>query len=392
MKYRIRNNINSFRSIVFTIYTAITIVFNIALPKGGFAMYGVPITWGYLLMIPFFLYGFLYVVTKQRITTRRIITFFFMSFFMIYFLVFLIDLESYSIGYGLLLSSVINFLVFPFVFIIFSDIYIKPIIDVDSIYHKLIIKCVYFIAIYGIVLFLYKTYTGRYFEIPYITINIKDYGKMDFKFNNRGGGVFKLISTYNNGNIFGISAIFLLPFISNIRSAKLLLKTAMFLTLSRTVWLGLIVYEIINYRKKISKLLIFVPLGLLIVILILLVVLEKDSSFIFDLTLNGRINSESFKELAVWYSDDFGGLSEIIYLGVLKNLGLIGLIFFIVYWVSPLLLSSLSKNRFNLFQKKMSYSVMSYIIICFIDSAYSWIPVGLFFWIANSILLIRNKN
>src|SRR5690606_38415621 len=66
------------------------------------------------------------------------------------------------------------------------------------------------VSVYGIFLFFYKLLTGSFIEIPYLTVNAGDVGEMEGKSIDRGG-IFKLISTYNNGNVYGISMLILLP-------------------------------------------------------------------------------------------------------------------------------------------------------------------------------------
>ena len=69
---------------------------------------------------------------------------------------------------------------------------------------------VLFVSAYGIFLFFYKLGTGSFIEIPYLTVNAGDLGELEGKSIDRGG-IFKLISTYNNGNVYGISILILLP-------------------------------------------------------------------------------------------------------------------------------------------------------------------------------------
>jgi len=47
-------------------------------------------------------------------------------------------------------------------------------------------------------------------EIPYFTINAADVGEVADKYNQRGN-IMKLISTYNNGNIFGVCTLMFFP-------------------------------------------------------------------------------------------------------------------------------------------------------------------------------------
>src|SRR5690606_34127372 len=104
------------------------------------------------------------------------------------------------------------------------------------------------VSAYGIFLFFYKLATDSFIEIPYLTVNAGDVGELEGKSIDRGG-VFKLISTYNNGNVYGISLLMLLPlytFLEKRLSSVLTVKASLVLTLSRTVWAGLVVYEVLS--------------------------------------------------------------------------------------------------------------------------------------------------
>src|SRR5690606_25097688 len=86
--------------------------------------------------------------------------------------------------------------------------------------------------------------------------NAGDVGALEGKHIDRGG-IFKLISTYNNGNIFGICMVMLLPLYACLERRtwpQLVVKAALVLTLSRTVWAGLIAYEVLHrlYVRRVT--------------------------------------------------------------------------------------------------------------------------------------------
>ena len=71
--------------------------------------------------------------------------------------------------------------------------------------------CVFLAAAWGIFLFFFRPLTGHFIEIPYITVNASDYGELENTKNIARGTLFKLISTYNNGNLYGVATLLLLP-------------------------------------------------------------------------------------------------------------------------------------------------------------------------------------
>ena len=148
------------------------------------------------------------------------------------------------------------------------------------------------VALYGIVLFVYKIVTGDWIEIPFLTINYGDVGLMDYKHINRGGDIFKLISTYNNGNIYGVCMLMLLPFYEQCEDKgwkTLIVKASLVLTLSRTVWIGLVFYELVlqfYIRRQFSKTILrqfgMLTAGVAGVLAALYLLLGRSIGFVFD--------------------------------------------------------------------------------------------------------------
>jgi len=64
-------------------------------------------------------------------------------------------------------------------------------------------------------------------------VNLDDIGTLDSKYNSRQGGLSKLISTYNNGNQYGVATLLLLPLFDafeHSRFRKLVVRAALVLT------------------------------------------------------------------------------------------------------------------------------------------------------------------
>ena len=378
---------------IFTIVLGILLILNVAIPKGGLAFGEIPITWGY---ISIFLFA-AYVVTTgfliKSISKYRLLSYLLTIPFSILFIIYILTVEVVEVGLGYIISALLSFLVFPFLFIIPIERFIKRILINFDTFHRIILNIILFIALFGIFLFLYKINTGTDLEIPYITVNEKDIGYIKWKFNGRGDGLYKLISTYNNGNIFGLCMLFLLPFTRYHKYHKFILKLAIILTISRTVWFGLIMYELISYRRYILKILLAVTIGIPITLLITMYVLNKDLSFLLDPTLNGRITKGTFNSIGLFFSSNtFVGIAEMTYLSILKQMGVLGLLFFTLQVFSPLLISkiyNLSRNQ-NAFQNQLKVGILAYLAAAFIDGAYLLIPVNLFLWFSNSLIIQKN--
>ena len=251
---------------------------------------------------------------------------------------------------------------------------------------------------YGIFLFVYKIQTGSFIEIPGLTINYHDFGGLDYKHNDRGG-FFKLISTYNNGNIYGVSILMLLPFTELIVKKKfrslvrLFVFLSLFLTLSRTVWIGMFVYIILSITRK--NFIILTLLGLLslggLYLIITSFITQDILTFILSKDLGGRLTTitDIKTHYLFWnFKDNFNGISEITYAAVYKYFGLIGLILFIIHWSFPLIFTFKSRCSEVIILRK---SIIIYLIIAGADGAFQYIPVMLFFWMVYAIIFEHKR-
>jgi hypothetical protein len=220
-------------------YVVVTLIFLFAFPKGGIKENSLPITWGYLLLFlpcPFYLFS----IAKNRIFSARLLTYLLTLPFSVWSVLILSLSDKSSLVFVRFSSFIISFIFMPFILLlIFGDI-------LDRLWFQKILKntfkvCIRFVVLFGIFHFFYKLITGIYFEIPFLTINADDYGMTPTKMNLRNDYVSKLISTYNNGNIFGISMLIISPLYLSIEKRRIfvsLLGIALLLTLSRTVWIG----------------------------------------------------------------------------------------------------------------------------------------------------------
>ena len=130
-----------------------------------------------------------------------------------------------------------------------------------------------------------------------------------------------------------------------------------------------------------------------IIIAVIYFVLDKGISFIFDPTLNDRIKPDALQNINILFEPNSFSLEEMMYFSIIEGLGVVGIFLFLIYFFSPSLVSFLfnSKN-FSEYQKRMLIGIVTYLLVVFIDNAFALIPVGLFFWFANSFVLINSKR
>lgn len=374
----------------------IGLLFLVYLPKGGFKIIGIPFTWGYLYL------GFLFVLSvfilfEKRaflIQTKHFICYLATLPFVVYFSL-NIFFRGYDGSLGNLVAFYVSFVFLPLLFYLFLSPFFKK---MDFVYlEKRIAQAVFLVSLYGIILFAFKQLTGHYIEIPYVTVNAGDLGTLEGKYNMRGS-LYKLISTYNNGNIFGVCILMLFPIFhkKNISKIKLgIVILALILTLSRTVWLGLLFYFILIYKDSIFRLIkIYALLGL-ILILIGAFLMNRYfqygslSGFILDSNLGGRIHQiRQLSGLSFFGNQTFKFIEEIVYLSIFKQLGLIGLILFCFSFFMPVYIAITTKKNNYLYL----VGCMVYLFVCCSDGCMLYIPTLVFFYFVSTMIFISKNN
>jgi hypothetical protein len=370
------------------------VLFLVAFPKGGVQLAGVPITWGYLLV------GALGVIcavrlaagASGRIGRLHLLALAALLPFQIVAMATFVGLGAESIGFTL--SFLATFFFIPAVCLVATALYL-PAIDVDELLRWLR-NAVRFVAVYGIFLFFFRLTQGYFLEIPFLTVNLGDFGQLEDKYIDRGG-VFKLISTYNNGNLYGICLLLLLPLYQWVERSRLAAGTVKFsllLTLSRTVWAGLLVYELI-YRLWLRR------IGLRTVALLsasaaalalgiwwALRLMDLDLEFLFDAGLGNRLVQfqDSF---AILPHKPFVGIAEMVYLSVLDTFGLVGLVAFGVALAAPVAMYflRLAPGGTSDYRRSLVAGLLVYLFLASSDGAILLIPVMALYWFVAALLL-----
>lgn len=227
-----------------------TIFFNIWFPKAGIKLGGIPLTAGNMLFaLTFIVWCFLKIkdgsVKINRVSS--LITIGILYFGYRYFFVF-------CLGYKLsdIIGYVIPLVVYPLIFLIVYDV-----VDSEEKINKIIkVICTgfFFLCFYSLL---------QYFvgidkcDIPGLTVNFTDYKEMgSFWFMKKSNGTdisnAKIVSTYQNGNLFGVNMILIYPLIYNYYKWKnenkkltislVLFMGCVFLSLSRACWLGIVLF------------------------------------------------------------------------------------------------------------------------------------------------------
>lgn len=376
-------------------------LFLIVFPKGGFKAGEVPLTFGYMLLALFFLLSLIGILLRKERVLRRNVFIAISSTIPFQLLILLSFYYNGITNLGMAISIIASFIFLPWAMILVFEYYLNK-MDYSYLF-KMIKWSVFMVAIYGIILFLYFQVTGKYFEIPYLTVNIDDAGTLTDKYNMRGD-ISKLISTYNNGNIYGISLLIMLPlysYLENSKIKKITVNLSIIFTLSRTVWAGLLIYYLlkiiyINKSKVKAVILGIVGIsGLYFTITKLLDLMQMNSSFVLDSSMGGR--SEQFqllKSIGFLSYNPFDGIGEITYVFIFEFFGVIGMIFFILAMCTPIILHFMKWNSFSnsVYKKSLVSGLIIYLLISWSDGAVQYIPVTVFYWFIVALLLSGNPS
>ena len=367
-------------------------IFLIFFPKAGIKISEIPITFGYIFLALVGIY-----LTATGIASGQLTR---MNRWGGIALSALIPLQIYSVismfflgseNIGLSVAYIVSFVALPTIFLFCFRNSISK-IDTESLLNHLRVA-VTFVAIYGIFLFIWRIQMGYFIEIPYLTVNADDVGELDTKNINRGDGILKLISTYNNGNIFGVCMLMLLPLydvVQRSRILKLTVRVALVLTLSRTVWLGLFAYEVLAafYVRGAKREAIIVLAASTVVIVIgvslALQFLGLDISFLFDSNLGGRADTLYATKLDLLPGREVIFPSEIIYANIINAFGIMGLILFCLAMFTPVL-AAWRYSRFGRINRALVLGMIMFLVCGLSDGPMLLIPVMAIYWALAAI-------
>lgn len=373
--------------------------FLLVFPKGGIKLAGVPITWGYLGLAVAFLWLPLALLLRRQAPVRMLRLLVPALLLPFQATIWYALLRNGTSDMGFAISLVVTFFFVPWMLVLVLGVHLDR-IDPHFLF-RLVRWGIFAVAVYGIFLFFYKLKTGTFIEIPYLTVNAGDAGGLEDKYIDRGG-IFKLISTYNNGNIYGVSILTLLPlyaWLERSTARQLAVKFSLLLTLSRTVWIGLILFEVLQrlYVRRISlRSLAVLTASLLLVLaglLYALNLLEWNASVLFDRGLGGRLYQlEALRTATVLPETRFEAILEMVYLSVLDNFGILGLGAFLLGMTSPLLLFAAGAvpHRATEYKRSLAAGLAIYLVVSLSDGALLFIPVMVFYWFVASLLLSDN--
>lgn len=240
-----------------------TTFFNVWIPKAGIKINELPITLGNVSLALLLIIWITKKIKNGRFSLNRTGLIIIFSIFIVLLKCIVImasnsDIFSY-------IAYVITLTVYPLIYLISCEL-----LDTDEKKEKIIKIMFYgfiFVCLYSILQFVFGIEKCC---IPGITVNLTDYKEMGqywylMKNNGIGEEEAKIVSTYQNGNLFGINLLIIYPiiygYLKQKNKKKLLVFTLLLffltvaLTLSRACWLGLILFVFfgIILKKSTSK-------------------------------------------------------------------------------------------------------------------------------------------
>jgi len=380
------------------------IVFLVLFPKGGIKIGETPITWGYVLVG---LTAFPAIVVRLltlRLAFRPSALLAFGTVIPFAILALYSARVNGVTSVGILLSDLSGFVIFPFLFLLIYPAFL-PAIDAAR-FGRYFRFCVLAAALWGIFLFIWRPIFGFYIEIPLLTVNLADFGQLEATKHIDRGAFFKLISTYNNGNVYGVATLTLFPLyklMERSRWKRAAVRFALVLTLSRTVWLGILIEELLSLAASFPTLLMSLPridsgqarrragaLALTLVIVFVGFLFSVQSlAFLTDSSLGGRQGQfEVFAHPTFLPSLPLAGFAEVMYSSALLLFGITGLLAILLIFLSPLGLIALFPKLLQApTHRAAAKGLFLYAIIAGADGATNLIPVMAFYWFTYMVFL-----
>lgn len=381
----------------------ITIFWNIWFPKAGIKFGGIPITVGNVLFAIIFLTWMMNNIRIGKVKSLNI------SMILIFGIVYFI--LKYTIVYAIIgeiissMTYIIPLIIYPLIFFVTVDI-VDNKEKIDKVV-KIIVYGFFFLCIYAILQYVVGIDKC---DIPGLTVNLSDYREMGpLWFMQKSNGIdeanSKIVSTYQNGNLFGINLIFIYPLVYYYYSEKekekikifslILFITCSFLTLSRTCWLGIVLFiflGIIMEKEKNHKAILRKILTLFLCIICLFYVfmyIPSIANRFFDtdksdwISMSGRTEGLITVIETVWSSNSiiawligpqgiiqYAGLAyEMLPLALFAQTGIIGISLLYGFFIK----AYISLDKGNYIQKSVKLSLIIWLIIGCIECGY-WLP------------------
>lgn len=408
-------------NLLFNIFL-ITIFFNICFPKAGIKVKGIPLTVGNIclgiLIISFILKTL--INNKLKLNKTSYILLFSSGYFLTRFLIVLFSSKNNFID---IFQYIIPLVIYPIIFIIGVNI-IDTKEKLEKIL-KIIVWGFFFIATYGLLQYILGIDT---IAIPGITVNWSDYSEFGtywyLRKNNGVSEYSKIFSTYQNGNLLGVNLILIYPIVYEYLSINKKIKMriislimfilVIFLTLSRSCWLGLVIFilsRIVLYKPRriiecFNKI-----LSIMLLLVGMIIMLKAFPSVLSRLTNTGLMGlismsgrSEGFINIIMSTIENnsiipiiigpyglynyYGIAYEMTILAVWKVGGIIG----VALWMWSIFINLRKISYKNKVSCAAKLGVIIWFIVALIEGAFWLPPTAINLWSVICIIVVSNYN
>lgn len=365
----------------------LVMTFNIALPKGGIRLYDFPITWGYLLIGIVGGLSALNALRSRNLAVAPMVQAFILFLplaAIVYF-----KAEHYSLPPTSWVQYVVLFGIFPGLIIVAMSSQLERIRTKDIA--RALRPMVRFAVVWGLMNFVLFALTREIIEIPFLTVNASEVG-MTLSKNNLRGGLMKLVSTYNNGNIFGVCMVMLMPLYFYIESKNLwrsLFVLAIFCTLSRTAWFSMtatFILMVLSGQIRINRSSVWISAAAAFgVLLVILPSLGWSSANLIDDDLGGRLSYLQGLELS-FFGGDRVAIPEVVYFGLLQSFGLLGFVLAIAALCYGIGYGVFHWLELSQVRRAAVVGALSYLAASVMDGAIMFPPVFPIFLFLNALI------
>ena len=350
-------------------------VFLIALPKGGITSGGVPVTFGYMLLgacaLPALL-GLARVPLQAPALMQLAAGWLPLGLMTVHVTLTGTDSDSHLIVYATV------FALLPLLILGLYAPYLERLTEREIA--TALTWTIRFAVAWGLMNFVLFAVAHQFLRVPFLTVNASDLQDI-FARNNRRGALMKLVSTYNNGNIYGacmvmLETLYLL--FEQRRGWRIAFLLSIVLTLSRTAWLGLIALFFIMAalgQIRLTRPAVWVLIGgALVSIATLLPAMGWRSDSIIDDDLGGRLDQLSALSVTPLGVGRIH-VPEIVYAGLIESFGVIGFGFGCVALGFPLVFGLQRRARLSPLRKAALAGIASYLLLACSDGAFILAPV-----------------
>ncbi|WP_146525885.1 hypothetical protein [Novipirellula artificiosorum] len=367
-----------------SVFAVVTIICLFGFPKAGIYLGDVPITFGYLLL------GFSATIQLVRIAIsgRRSIRADEAGLGILFFLLATVELAAFAkYGYhskGALVSIVASTIVVP-IFAILSVNFFVDILGTPLFFRLLRISLV-IVFTFGVISFFVYNTTGIIIGVPFLTTTGGDISLVAERHNLRGTFI-KMFSTYNNGNILGVNLLIWGPIAAiGAAASRFQFRSICILSLSRSVWIGLAAYELVNSIVQRRAKNIFYAGAFLLVLFTIAVGVSwmmgrEPIAFLLDANLGGRVSN---------FEDNLHGMktqklawtSESLYAAAYLTFGWCGSLLITLIWAIPILRGGRSPIQV---QSRIALTI--YMLIAASEAAFNLIPTQALYWMIAGIAM-----